>query len=256
MLQKLKYIVLAGLIIFVQGNFNVISAQDGFDLPTALYNDSVKLDLKPFESAPISMGMFEQKSMLSTDFLPEKPFLPKFNYDVYKLPALPNYTAGMNFNFNQPSYNYQKFYPLFNYSALILNNNQLTLPGLGASNSISGTYLWQPDERLTLTFTGTGMRYVDFSGLKNNFFTGGSARFALTDRIGLNAFGTYSLYQNQNADYSTMMLSPFDHRTSYGGSIDFRITEHWGVEIGSITQFNPFSRKWETIPFASPKYYK
>jgi len=74
MLQKLKYIVLAGLIIFVQGNFNVISAQDGFDLPTALYNDSVKLDLKPFESAPILMGMFEQKNMLSTDFLLEKPF--------------------------------------------------------------------------------------------------------------------------------------------------------------------------------------
>lgn len=138
----------------------------------------------------------------------------------------------------------------------MLNNDQLTLPGLGMSNSLSAACFLKPHEKLSISLTGTGMRYLDFGGLKNILLASGSVRLALTDRIGLNTFGTYSAYQMQNADYNTLMLSPFDHRTSYGGSIDFRITEHWGVEVGTITQFNPFTRKWETIPFATPKYYK
>ncbi|NLO70000.1 MAG: hypothetical protein GX102_03450 [Porphyromonadaceae bacterium] len=256
MYQVSKNTIFIFLLLFILGKWSGVSAQGESEIRSITLLDNLKFENEIVNPKPISMGMFEEKSPLLKDYQLEIPVLPTFSYNVYKIPALPDFAPGANFNLNQPNYDYLKFYPINYNSALILNNNQLTLPGLGASNSLSATYLLQPHERLSISLSGTGMRYVDFGGLKNNFSASGSARFALSDRIGINTFGTYSLYQLQNADYNTMMLSPFDHQTSYGGSIDFRITEHWGVEVGTITQFNPFTRKWETIPFAAPKYYK
>ncbi len=181
---------------------------------------------------------------------------PKLNYNPYELSPITQVPINENFNFLNQNYNNYKLYPLTDHTALLLNNRHQVYMGLGAVSNLSGSLLIQPNERWEISLTGSGARTVDFTGLRNNFTLGGSTRFALTDRIGINAFGTYVVNQSNSLNYALPVLSPMAPQHTYGGTIDFRITEHWGVEAGVQYQFNPFNGKWERQYILSPKYYK
>ena len=182
--------------------------------------------------------------------------LPKMEYNPYEIPEFSTAPINENFNFLNQNYNNYKFYPLSDYTALLLNNQHQVFYGMGAIDNVSGSFLLQPDERWQISLTGAGYRTVDFTGLRTNFTVGGSTRFALTDRIGLNAFGSYVVNQANTLNHSFPILSPLAPRHNYGGTIDFRITEHWGIEGGLKYEFNPFTGRWDRQYIIGPKYYK
>lgn len=181
---------------------------------------------------------------------------PKLEYNPYELPQFPQLSLNENFNFLNQNYNNYKLYPLSDRTAVLLNNQHQVYMGLGAMDNLSGSLLFQPDERWQISLTGAAYRTVDFTGLKNNFTVGGATRFALTDRIGLNAFGAYVLNQQNTLNYALPVLSPMAPRNYYGGTIDFRITDHWGIEGGVKYEFNPFTGKWDRQLIIGPKFYK
>lgn len=183
-------------------------------------------------------------------------FFSKLQYNPYELPSFSQSPINENFNFLNQNYNNYKLYPLSHKTALLLNNQHQVYVGLGAMDNLSGSLLFQPDERWEISLTGSTYRTVDFTGLRNNFTVGGATRFALTDRIGLNAFGAYVVNQQNTLNHQLPVLSPMAPQHYYGGTIDFRITEHWGVEAGMQYKFNPFTGRWDRQYIFGPKYYK
>lgn len=182
--------------------------------------------------------------------------LPKLEYNPYEIPKFQQIPVNENYSFLNQNYNNYRLYPLSDRTALLLNNRHQVYIGLGVMDNVSGNLLFQPDERWEISLTGAGYRTVDFTGLRTNFTVGGSSRFALTDRLGVNAFGTYVANQQSTLNHALPVLSPMAPRHNYGGTIDFRITDHWGIEGGVKYEFNPFSGKWDRLWIIGPKYYK
>jgi hypothetical protein len=44
-------------------------------------------------------------------------------------------------------------------------------------------------------------------------------------------------------------------QTSYGGSVEFKVTDSWGVMTGMEREFDPFRGKWVNRPFIFPVFY-
>lgn len=73
----------------------------------------------------------------------------------------------------------------------------------------------------------------------------------LNDRLNIKLYGTYSLkgkqaLVNQNSIYS---------ENNYGGAIEYRISDKFGMGMGVDRQLNPFTGKWVTRPFVYPIFY-
>lgn len=48
----------------------------------------------------------------------------------------------------------------------------------------------------------------------------------------------------------------FMNQNSYGGTLEFKISDSFGIEAGAEREFNPMTRKWETHPIIMPVFYK
>ncbi len=226
----------------------------GFN-PTISFQDNPKHlnDLMPASK----ISDYSLSSLLDNSYkILSGTIFPKLEYNPYELSEFPLTPINENFNFLNQHYNNYKLYPLSDFTALLLNNQHQVFYGMGATDNLSGSFLFQPDDRWQISLTGAGYRTVDFTGLRTNFTVGGATRFALTDRIGLNAFGAYVVNQGNTLNHSFPVLSPLAPQHTYGGTVDFRITEHWGVEAGTQMKFNPFTGKWDRQYIIGPKYYK
>lgn len=96
-------------------------------------------------------------------------------------------------------------------------------------------------------------KYDTYSAQMNDFGLNGSMKFIVTDRIRFNAYGQYS----SNADRNQIggpLLDIFPH-TYYGGTIEVKISDKFGIEGGIIRELNPFTGKWENKPIISPVFY-
>ncbi len=255
-MRNFKVIVFLSFLHFVCGItfFSYSQLDVGFN-PTITFQDNPR-SLNNISVAP-KLSNYSLDSRFDNSYrIMSNSLLPKFEYNPYELPSLPQLSINENFNFLNQNYNNYKLYPLASNTALLLNNRHQVYMGLGAMDNLSGSLLFQPDERWQISLTGSAYRTVDFTGLKNNFTLGGSTRFALTDRIGLNAFGAYVVNQQTTLNYQLPVLSPMAPQHYYGGTIDFRITEYWGIEAGTQMKFNPFTGKWDRQFIFGPKYYK
>ena len=48
----------------------------------------------------------------------------------------------------------------------------------------------------------------------------------------------------------------FMNQNSYGGTLEFKISDSFGIEAGAEREFNPMTRKWEPHPIIMPVFYK
>lgn len=97
-------------------------------------------------------------------------------------------------------------------------------------------------------------KYNIYSNFSNSTGINGNFKIILTDRISINTFGQYSIGGNTTgiAPYlSTLYPTSF-----YGGSLEFKVTDKWGIVTGASSEFDVFSRKWVTRPFIMPLFYK
>lgn len=92
-----------------------------------------------------------------------------------------------------------------------------------------------------------------YSGPRNDFGVNGSMKFIVSDRIRFNTYGQYSLNSDRN-NIGGPLLDMYPH-TYYGGTIEVKITDKFGIEGGIIRELNPFTGKWENRPIISPVFY-
>lgn len=139
------------------------------------------------------------------------------------------------------------------------NSTLKTLPSIGANRIINVNFNYQPTNWLIISGGVYGAKYNHIYGgsfLRKDFNDIGAnsrLKFILHDRISLNAFGQYSVYGEKNRVGGPMMHM-YPH-TYYGGSIEVKVTDKFGVEGGVVRELNPFNGKWENRLFIAPVFY-
>lgn len=136
-----------------------------------------------------------------------------------------------------------------------------TYPSLGGINSVNVQLNYQPAEWLRISGGPYGAKY-NYPGFRggnlqplhfNDYGVNGNVKFIITDRIRINGYGQYSVNAKNNGIHGPMMgMYP---QTYYGGSLEFKITEKFGVEGGIIRELNPLNGKWENRSFFAPVFY-
>lgn len=81
-----------------------------------------------------------------------------------------------------------------------------------------------------------------------------SMRFKLNDRLYLKAHGRYSaaMHSGRNLGQAMQGMLP---QTYYGGGLEYKINDKFGVEGGVVREFNPMTRKWSNRPYIGPIFY-
>jgi hypothetical protein len=126
--------------------------------------------------------------------------------------------------------------------------------GLGGVYTVGANINRKLGEFGVLTGGVYASKYNNYNNFSNSTGVNGNFKIILTDRISINAFGQYSTGGNTTgiAPYlSTLYPTSF-----YGGSLEFKVTDKWGIITGASNEFDVFSRKWVTRPFIMPIFYK
>lgn len=73
----------------------------------------------------------------------------------------------------------------------------------------------------------------------------------LSDRINLQLYGTYSMKGKQFLSNG----NPLFPENNYGGAVEYRISDRFGIGGGVERTLNPYTGKWMTRPFVYPIFY-
>lgn len=138
------------------------------------------------------------------------------------------------------------------YSLGLIGQRQ-SYPGMGFSNSVAVRQTWTPTDGITLS----GGIYVSDNLFHTNRFkdlgVSGRVRIKVAERVALTGFGNYSLY---NSGSGGTPLPPMMYpQNNYGGGVQLRLTDKFGLEGGVRRDYNVFTRKWETSPYILPVFY-
>lgn len=153
-------------------------------------------------------------------------------------------------------------------SGMILSDNlwistlsrQSEYPTLGGMRTVNMKLNYQPTDWLIISGGPYAAKYnliynPNGIGYRQNHYNdigvNSAIKFILHDRIRLNAYGQYSAYGKGNG-IPHMGLYP---NTYYGGGIELKITEKFGIEGGVIRELNPFNGKWVNRPYVAPVFY-
>ncbi|MFV0419655.1 MAG: hypothetical protein ACK5KT_13120 [Dysgonomonas sp.] len=129
---------------------------------------------------------------------------------------------------------------------------QSTYPTLGSIRMVSLNLNYQPFDWLIVSGGSYTAKYNLGGHSFNDTGINGNLKFIVHDRIRFNAYGQYSVYGKQNNTGGMMGMFP---QSYYGGSIELKITQKFGVEGGVIRELNPFNGKWENRTFVAPVFY-
>lgn len=102
----------------------------------------------------------------------------------------------------------------------------------------------------------TGVYGANYSinGRRNNDFGfNADVGLWLTDRVKIAGMGQYSLRNSYGAMSQGMGMYP---QTYYGGYLEFKVNESWGVRGGALQQFDIRKGKWITVPYFEIVSYK
>ncbi|NDW09516.1 hypothetical protein [Dysgonomonas sp. 520] len=179
----------------------------------------------------------------------EAPHLLRFGMPkVYLGPAQEeNYSSYAFAN----DYAYYSNMPLANNMWLNTASTHETLPIVGAERNVSARLNYMPAKWIIFSGGPYATKYNAFNKHGNTFGVGGQMKVFLHERIRLNGYGQYSIYGKNDDMYVPGMFQ----QTYFGGSLEFKITKHFGIEGGIIRELNPFTGKWQNRTFIAPVFY-
>ena len=126
--------------------------------------------------------------------------------------------------------------------------------GLGGLNLIQANFNFKVGDMVVFS---PGIYAAKFN-IYNDFFNDGgfhgNIKIQLSDRININLFGQYSITGNSVA--ISPFISPIYPHSDFGGSMEFKVNNDWGIMMGSENEYDVFLRKWVTRPFIMPLFYK
>lgn len=174
-----------------------------------------------------------------------------------------NQTLHSSFSFIYDYNNYYRHYNLSDKLTISSSNNRSSYLGIGNQQIVNPQLSYSPVSWLQLSGGIYGAKN-NFSGISfNNFGYNVAVKFIPIDAIRINIYGQYSAsgrdklknMQNKgcvNAGSPMMYLYP---QTSFGGSLEFKINDKFGAEVGIMRELNPFNGKWVNTPFVAPLIY-
>lgn len=163
-------------------------------------------------------------------------------FSNYYIPKI-NLTDNLN---NQYSINSRSW---FNTSRTMTNYY-----GLGGINQINGNYNLKIGNFGVMTAGVYAAKYNVYNHFNNDGGFNGNLKIAITDHIRMNIFGQYALNPLKNG--IPPLMSTLYPSNNYGGSLEFKVNEKWGLMVGAENEFDVISRKWVMKPFVIPLFYK
>ena len=133
---------------------------------------------------------------------------------------------------------------------LVGAGSHTTYPGMGNMASASVALSMPMGERFQLTAGLTGNKYHFDREAWNDYGVFGNASFRLNDRLSLNAFGQY--YFNQR--YHSIAAMSFLGSTSYGGTLGWKASDNFSLDVGARRLYDPFTGRWRTLPIVQPTF--
>lgn len=130
------------------------------------------------------------------------------------------------------------------------SGSHATYPGMGDMASASVAYTMPMGDRFQLTAGVAGSKYHFDRAAWNDYGVFGNASFRLNDRLSLNAFGQY--YVNQR--YHSVAAMPFLGSSSYGGTLGWRASDKFSLDVGARRVYDPYSGQWRTLPVVQPTF--
>lgn len=149
---------------------------------------------------------------------------------------------------------YMPLYGRDNHS-LGLYGSSRNYTSFGFSNSLSVGYSYSPND--WITFSGNVYASDNMYHLNRfkSFGVSGRVRVQVAERVFINGYGQYSLYNSAGSGGVQQLPLGMYPATSFGGSIEVKVAEHFGLEGGAQREYNPFTRKWETSYYVLPVFY-
>lgn len=174
--------------------------------------------------------------------------IPKL--DIYQGPPLESNTFTRNPFAND--YSFSSGLGISDQLWLSSSSSQNTYPTIGAIRNINLSINYQATDWLIISGGSYAAKYNIGGNSFNDTGVNANMKFILGDRIRFNAFGQYSAYGKRNGINSMKGMYP---QSYYGGSLEIKITQKFGIEGGIIRELNPFNGKWENRTYVAPVFY-
>lgn len=128
--------------------------------------------------------------------------------------------------------------------------------GLGAIRRVDAQFGYEPTDWMSVSAGSYVSKYALFSFGNRQYDDYGltwALRFKAGDRIRFNGYGQYGGTTKDNKMGAPMssMFNP----TYYGGTVEFKVNDNWGIEAGMLRELNPFTGKWTNTPIIAPVFY-
>lgn len=236
-------------------------------------------DKSPFDDYKLRGGF----STYKTDLKASQPKVESYDINFPELkfydhpPVLGAYDAKTSYTHINSTYGNFSFAFDYNYQAnqKLADNLYLTsissletMPSVGSMRFVNPQLLYTPSEWLQISGGVYGSKYNLAGQAFNDIGYNGAMKIIPHDRVRINIFGQYSVYSRSNMidmiNYSVdnkapiNMGGPMMHTNPqryYGGSIEFKVTEKFGIQAGIVRELNPFNGKWEDRRFVAPVFY-
>lgn len=126
------------------------------------------------------------------------------------------------------------------------------IPDVCFIEDITGTITWKPVDNLRFRFAISGVRMYTNTGIYNDMALSFSSHIPVYNKFSMNVYGGYSFNSFIHSGMNSPMYEPFVPKTYFGGSLEYAITKHIGVEVGVLLNYNSVSKNWETMYITSP----
>lgn len=128
------------------------------------------------------------------------------------------------------------------------SGSHATYPGMGNTASASVAFTMPMGDRFQVTAGLTGSKYHFDNAAWNDYGVFANASYRLNDRFSLNAFGQH--YVNQR--YHSVAAMPFLGSSSYGGTLGWRASDNFALDMGARRIYDPYTGTWRTLPVVQP----
>lgn len=127
-------------------------------------------------------------------------------------------------------------------------SSHTTFPGLGNTASASIAFTMPMGNHMQVTAGLTGSKYHFDRNAWNDYGVFANASFRFNDRLSLNAFGQY--YVNQQ--FHSVAAMPLLGSSSYGGTLGWKASDSFSLDVGARRIYDPYTGKWRTLPVVQP----
>ena len=127
-------------------------------------------------------------------------------------------------------------------------SSHTTYPGMGNMADASIALTLPVGDRLMVTAGLTGSKYHFDRTAWNDYGVFGNASYRLNDHLSLNAFGQYYVYQ----PFHSVASMPFMGSSSYGGTLRWKASDKFTLDMGARRIYDPYTGRWLTLPVVQP----